>query len=123
MTPAAPTPTDPPRRPDASMDLLNNLRETALDPSYLAAAPTHAGRRRRGPVLLPARPQIAPGEAQEHSAAPRLHPLALQSKEQLLDRVGHAYSVGSGSPASANPLARSRQASQRPQARPSSAGS
>jgi len=36
------------------MDLLNNLRDTALDPSYTAAAAAHGGGRRRGPVLLPA---------------------------------------------------------------------
>lgn len=36
------------------MDLLNNLRDTALDPSYPVAARAHGGGRRRGPVLLPA---------------------------------------------------------------------
>ena len=35
------------------MDLLNNLRDTALDPSYPAVAAAGGGRR-RGPVLLPA---------------------------------------------------------------------
>lgn len=41
-----------PRRPDASMDLLNTLRSTALDPSYPAATAAPGGGRRRGPVLL-----------------------------------------------------------------------
>ena len=43
-----------PSRPDASMDLLNQLRETALDPSYGAAVTEHGGQRRRGRILLPA---------------------------------------------------------------------
>lgn len=36
------------------MDLLNNLRDAALDPSYEAAVAEHGGQRRRGLVLLPA---------------------------------------------------------------------
>lgn len=44
---------EPPRRPDASMDLLNQLRDTALDPSYPAAVAEHDGQRRRHRVLLP----------------------------------------------------------------------
>src|SRR5688572_17507618 len=78
---------------------------------------------RHRPVLLAPRPQVAAGKAQEDRAAARLHALALERQESLLDRVGHAYAVGSVSPASAKPLARRMQASQRPQWRPSGAGS
>lgn len=50
-----PTPVEErPRRPDASMDLLNNLRETALEPSYAAAVAERGSQRSRGVVLLPA---------------------------------------------------------------------
>ena len=42
------------------------------------------------PVLLAPRPQIAPGEAQEHRPAARLDALALQRQERFLDGVGHA---------------------------------
>ena len=48
--------TDPdewPSRPDASMDLLNQARDTALDPSYRAAATEPGGRRSRRRVLVP----------------------------------------------------------------------
>ena len=45
---------------------------------------------RARPVLLAPRPQVAAGEAQEHRAAPRLHPLALQREETFLHRIGHA---------------------------------
>ena len=45
---------------------------------------------RRRAILLPPRPQIAPGEAQEHRAATRLHALPLEGEEAFLDGVGHA---------------------------------
>jgi hypothetical protein len=86
-----------------------------------------------GAVFLAAGPQIAAGEAQKDGAAAGLHPLALQSEEDFLDRVAHrtlpaegglaAYWVGSARPASAKPRLRRRQLSHRPQWRPSGAGS
>ena len=42
------------------------------------------------PILLPPRPEVAPGKAQKNSAAARSHALALQGQEQLLDRIAHA---------------------------------
>src|SRR6185437_10779613 len=78
---------------------------------------------RARPVLLAPRPQIATRKAQEHRPATRLNPLTLQRQEAFLNRIAHAYTVGSLSPASANPFARSRHASQRPQWRPSGSGS
>src|SRR5690242_6537234 len=47
-----------------------------------------AGRGR--PILLAARPEIATGEAAEHSRAAGLSPLALQRLEDLLDGIAHA---------------------------------
>ena len=44
---------------------------------------------RVGAVLLPPRPEIAAGEAQEHGAAARLHALALQGEEAFLDGIAH----------------------------------
>src|SRR5207248_9100388 len=74
-------------------------------------------------VLLAPRPQVAPREPAEDRGAAHVRALALQRVEDLLDRVTHAYRIGSVAPASANPLRRSWHASQWPQAAPSGVGS
>ena len=43
-----------------------------------------------GAVLLPPRPQVAPGKAQEHRAPPGADALALQGQEHFLDGIAHA---------------------------------
>src|SRR5687768_14665384 len=82
-------------------------------------------------ILLAAAPEVAPGEAQEHRGPSRVRALALERVEDLLDGVApthrftatSTYAAGSTRPAWAKPRSRSWQASQRPHAAPSGAGS
>src|SRR5690242_1451927 len=66
------------------------------------------------PILLPAAPQIAAGEAQEHRGAAGARALALQGVKYLLHLVTHGAMYRS------YPCARKRQAGQRPQPYPQS---
>ncbi len=75
-----------PRRPDASMDLLNNLRRDALDPSYALAAAEH-GPRRRGTVLFPALVIVGLLFGLAVASTWRTAPAAAQERQALIDRI------------------------------------
>lgn len=69
------------------MDLLNQLRETALDPSYPAAAQTSTGRRHRRSVVVPALALVGLffGVALAHQW--RTAPAAAQERADLIARI------------------------------------
>lgn len=75
-----------PRRLDASMDLLNNLRRDALDPSYVDAAQQH-GPRRRGVVLFPALLVVGLLFGLAVASTWRTAPAAAQERRAVIDRI------------------------------------
>lgn len=75
-----------PRRLDASMDLLNNLRRDALDPSYAEAAAVHGGRR-RGPVLFPALLVVGLLFGLAVATTWRTAPAAAQDRAAVIERI------------------------------------
>ncbi|MDO5534418.1 MAG: DUF881 domain-containing protein [Propionibacteriaceae bacterium] len=82
--------TDAPRRPDASMDLLNGLRATALDPSYEAAAEERGRRgvlrKQRGWVLVAlVLVGLFLGVALGHQL--RAAPAVAQERAHLIERI------------------------------------
>ena len=68
------------------MDLLNNLRDTALDPSYPAVAAAGGGRR-RGPVLLPALLVVGLLFGVALANQWRTAPAAAQERADLISRI------------------------------------
>lgn len=74
------------RRLDASMDLLNNLRRDALDPSYADAAQQH-GPRRRGSVLFPALLVVGVLLGLAVASTMRTAPAAAQERRAVIDRI------------------------------------
>ncbi|HRL48105.1 MAG TPA: DUF881 domain-containing protein [Propioniciclava sp.] len=73
-------------RPDSSMDLLNNLRKDALDPSYAAAAAAH-GSRRRGHVLAPALLIVGLLFGTAVATTWRSAPEAAQERTAIIERI------------------------------------
>lgn len=86
VAPDAPQRDQSPRRLDASMDLLNNLRRDALDPSYAAAASGHGGRR-RGRVLFPALLVVGLLFGLAVATTWRTAPAAAQERRALIERI------------------------------------
>src|SRR5438067_10850365 len=79
-----------PQRLDAARKLVRAgelAAALAVGADKIGIAECALGRR---PILLTARPQIAPGEAQEHRAAAGLHALPLEGEKAFLDGVSHA---------------------------------
>lgn len=69
------------------MDLLNNLRETALDPSYVAAAREHGGGRHRRRVLVPALVVVGLLFGIALANQWRTAPAAAQERAELIARI------------------------------------
>ncbi len=69
------------------MDLLNNLRDTALDPSYTAVAANRGGGRRGGPVLLPALLVVGLFLGLALANQWRTAPAAAQERADLISRI------------------------------------
>lgn len=77
-------------RPDASMDLLREVRESALDPSYTAATAEQSGRRRRRSVLVPALLVLGLLLGLAVANTWRQAPAAAQERRDLIARIAEA---------------------------------
>ena len=110
---------------DLALDQVDDRAVLPLDDVEHAGAAERAGveglaaRRRveRGAIEHDAR--AASGVADAHQPGVE----GLEIRVEVVETLGHGRMTGSGTPASLNPLARSRQLSQRPHGRPSGSGS
>src|SRR5262249_29126194 len=97
----------------------------AIGPDEVRIAKSTYGRRA---ILLASGPEVAAREATENRRATRVRSFALKGVEDFSDGVVHAvtasrYRIGSRMPLALNPLSRSKQESQAPQASPVGEGS
>lgn len=75
------------------MDLLNNLRDTALDPSYPAVAQVTGGGRHRPPVMLPALLVVGLFFGLALANQWRAAPAAAQERTELIGRISTTEAV------------------------------
>lgn len=99
-----PVPTRPGQRPDASMDLLRRIRESALDPAYLAPGPS--GRRFRATIVVPALLAIGLLLGLAFGATTRAAPAGAEERAQLIARIRQLETDQDRLRAQANQVAR-----------------